>query len=261
MHHRARARLTYLLVTVFIGVAVVLAVWLSNGSQVSPDTDRKVRAALESTEDDIKAMAGVAGIDYPPKRRFFRAFKSELELEVWGSNSDEEPFVLLHTYPIARASGILGPKRKEGDFQVPEGVYFIDRFNPDSNFHLSLGLNYPNKSDTIRGDPDEPGTDIFIHGNQVSIGCLAMTDEKIEEIYALALGAKDAGQRRIPVHIFPVRFDSDGWQPIREEHSENQDLLAFWGELKPVYDRFEETRIPPAVSVSRYGVYRLTDEN
>ncbi len=260
MHERARTQLTYLLVAVFVGIVATLAVWLSIGSNVSPETESKVQAALENTEGDIRAMADAARIDYPPKRVFFRAFKSELELEIWGSNSGEEPFVLIHTYPIARASGVLGPKRREGDLQVPEGVYYIDRFNPNSKFHLSLGLNYPNKSDAIRGDPDGPGTDIFIHGNRVSIGCLAMTDAKIEEIYALALGARDAGQIRIPVHIFPARFDSDGWQAIKDAHSKDLDSLAFWDEIRPIYDKFEATRRPPNVSISNDGSYSLSDE-
>jgi len=157
---------------------------------------------------------------------------------------------LIEKYTVAGQSGALGPKLREGDGQVPEGFYKIDRFNPLSRFHLSLGLNYPNKRDKIVGDPERPGTDIFIHGNCVSIGCLAMTDPKIEEIYVLASEARKAGQAEIPVHIFPFRFD-EPWPPATPE------LTAFWKTLQPVYERFEKTRFVPGVVVLRNGTYKI----
>jgi murein L,D-transpeptidase YafK len=168
-------------------------------------------------------------------------------MEIWASPSGSEPFRLLHTYDIAAMSGKLGPKRKQGDLQVPEGFYHIDRFNPKSRFHLSLGINYPNASDRKLSDPDRPGGDIFIHGNAVSIGCMAMTDPKIEEIYILALAARNAGQAKIPVHIFPYRM----------KRKPTGSLAAFWGELKPVYDYFEKYRTVPNVRVDSKGRYSI----
>lgn len=188
-----------------------------------------------------------------PDRIFFRAFKQERVLELWGGDSLDQPLKLIETWPVAAASGALGPKRKEGDRQVPEGLYHIAHFNPESRFHLSLGLNYPNKSDRIRGDKDEPGSDIYIHGNQVSIGCLAMTDAKIEEIWAYATHARDAGQQKIPVHIFPLRMEEESMATMRSEH------MAFWTELEPIYEAFEKTRLVPEVEISESGAYSLRE--
>ncbi|HZH97477.1 MAG TPA: hypothetical protein VEX38_00780, partial [Fimbriimonadaceae bacterium] len=107
----------------------------------------------------IEKACAAAGIPYPPPKLFIRAFKQERELEIWGAES--ERFHFLQTYPIVGVSGGPGPKRREGDRQIPEGVYHIDRFNPNSRFHLSLGLSYPNKADRLLGDPERPGSDIF----------------------------------------------------------------------------------------------------
>lgn len=194
---------------------------------------------------------------YPPVRLYFRAFKKERKLEVWGSDDRVSPMKLLQTYPIVGMSGKLGPKRKEGDRQVPEGFYRVDRFNPNSKFHLSLGIDYPNASDRKRGDPKAPRGDIFIHGDTRSIGCLAMTNEKIDEIYLLALGAQEAGQSAIAVHIFPSRLDEAGWEALRKAYSSSPDLIEFWKGLRPAYELFEQTRFPPRTGVLADGSYRV----
>ena len=124
---------------------------------------------------------------------YFRAFKSEKILELYVQDSMKQ-YILFHSYPICAASGALGAKRREGDKQVPEGVYHINRFNPKSDYHLSLGLDYPNPSDLRFCDATKPGGDIFIHGGCASIGCLAMTDDAIKELYLLAQAAKEKGQ-------------------------------------------------------------------
>ena len=188
-------------------------------------------------------------VTYPPNRVFIRVFKQERELELWGANS-RGVMKLLRTYPIAAASGGPGPKRREGDMQVPEGVYRVARFNPHSRFHLSLGLNYPNAADRILGDRRHLGGDIFIHGNRVSAGCMAMTDQKIEEIYSLASRAKGA----IPVHIFPSRMNSVEYRQLLRD---NPGFASFWGELEPIYRAFENRRVVPTVSVTTTGEYRL----
>jgi len=213
-----------------------------------PVSEDRVAVAYRNAGDQVQAMCKAAHVAYPPKRLYVRAFKSEATLEVWGSNGPCSPFRLIHAYPIAAQSGGLGPKLKEGDGQVPEGFYYINRFNPFSSYHLSLGLSYPNPHDRKVGDPARPGGDIFIHGNRVSIGCLAMTDPKIEEIYVLALEAKKSGQAKIPVHIFPFRYEN-GHEPA------SRDLSLFWHSLRPVYDRFERTRFVPNISFDRNGHY------
>ena len=102
-------------------------------------------------------------------------------MEVWIKEASKDYYVLLNTYDFCTTSGTLGPKRKEGDLQIPEGIYTINHFNPQSNFYLSLGINYPNASDKILSDPVHPGGDIYLHGNCVTIGCIPLTDDKIKE--------------------------------------------------------------------------------
>lgn len=168
-----------------------------------------------------------------------RAFKKERQLEVWVGDKTG-PMKMFRTYPVLAASGKLGPKLREGDLQVPEGLYRIDRFNPKSKFHLSLGIDYPNARDRERKEP-KPGGDIFIHGEAVSIGCLAIGNEAIEEVYLLALDTK---KKPIPVHIFPTRMDDAGWTWLTStfRSKEHADLIRFWSEIRPAYLRFEKSR-------------------
>ena len=188
-----------------------------------------------------------------PFALFLRAFKHEGELEAWVKPDTANRYHLLKTYPICRKSGDLGPKRREGDLQVPEGVYHVDRFNPNSSYHLSLGLNYPNASDRVRGDAVAPGSDIFIHGECVTVGCLPMTNPLIEEIYALAEAAKGHGQR-IAVHIFPCRMD----RPYAKDLLASEPAhVAFWQELKPVYAYFEANKTVPSVTIGPDGGYAV----
>jgi murein L,D-transpeptidase YafK len=185
----------------------------------------------------------------------FRAFKAERVLEIWGSKRDRGPYHLLATYPIAAMSGQLGPKSAEGDMQVPEGFYSINRFNPRSAFHLSLGLNDPNSSDRRRVQTGRRGEDIFIHGNHVSAGCLAMTDPVIDVIYRLALHARASGQRSIPATIFPCRMDTAKWSLLCRQYAGRRDLIEFWSTLRPAYAYFERTHLWPRPHVDKHGKY------
>jgi murein L,D-transpeptidase YafK len=213
----------------------------------------RVARARERVGDDVRKALAAKGVSSPASFVFLRAFKHERELELWAGDSPGG-LALIKTYPVAAASGGPGPKRREGDRQVPEGIYFVDRFNPQSSFHLSLGLNYPNESDRIRSDRDRPGSDIFIHGRAVSIGCLAMTDPVIEFIYILADGARSAGQRQIPVHIFPARPGTAAWDDLMERHPEHR---AFWREIEPAYEFFETTKTLPIMAVGPDGRYLI----
>jgi len=188
-----------------------------------------------------------------------RAFKAESEMEIWGASSDIGPFRLLATYPIAAISGTLGPKRRDGDMQAPEGFYSINRFNPHSQFHLSLGLNYPNSSDRKLGNAGHLGKDIFIHGNQVSAGCLAMTDPVIDIIYRLASHAREQGQKAIPVSIFPCRMTSAKWFSLRKAYAQRSDLIRFWMTLLPGFTSFELDHRWHRPHVDRNGAYVWPD--
>ncbi|HSP77399.1 MAG TPA: L,D-transpeptidase family protein, partial [Myxococcaceae bacterium] len=169
-----------------------------------------------------------------------------------------KPLVKVRTYPFCAASGELGPKRREGDLQVPEGFYVIDLFNPRSQFHLSLRVSYPNASDRKLADARRPGQNIFIHGGCASIGCIAIEDEPIEELYLMVQEARRKMGRNVPVHIFPRRLDTAGLTVLEQHPEATPSRLAFWRGLQPGYILFEETRRPPRVKVDgKTGEYRV----
>ncbi|MGH7503673.1 MAG: L,D-transpeptidase family protein [Longimicrobiales bacterium] len=217
----------------------------------------RVRKAQRSAGPKILRLFTEKGIRYPAAEVYLRAFKQERALEVWVRPANETRFQLLNTYAICAASGELGPKRRQGDAQVPEGFYTIDRFNPFSSYHLSMRVNYPNQRDRIVNRGRRMGGDIYIHGSCKSIGCLAVTDGGIEEIYWLAVEARAMGQRSIPVHIFPARMESSAWRRVRAAYSSDTELLDFWETLEPGYSYFEKHRRLPPIAVSARGVYAL----
>ena len=184
---------------------------------------------------------------------FIRIFKESSELEVWVQGPDRT-FKLFKTYPICRYSGDLGPKRREGDRQSPEGFYTVAReqLNPRSAFHLSFDLGYPNFYDRARS---RNGSLLMIHGGCASIGCYAMTDAGIEEIYTLAQAALDHSQAFFRVHAFPFRMTD---QAMRR-HSGSK-WAGFWNRLKDGYDHFERTRRPPTVGFVQ-NEYEINDGN
>lgn len=141
----------------------------------------------------------------------------------------------------------------EGDLQVPEGFYYIDRFNPASSYYLSLGINYPNESDKKKSDKPRLGGDIFIHGSTVTIGCMPMTDDKIKEIYLYAVYAKDNGQNKIPVYIFPFRMNDANFNHYKEQYSKT--LINFWNNLKEGHDLFQNTKKELKIKVDSEGNY------
>jgi murein L,D-transpeptidase YafK len=216
-------------------------------------TDR-VAAARKARGATIRQRFADAGLAYPPREIFFRAFKREMELELWARDKDE-PFRKVTAFAVTAPSGGPGPKRREGDLQVPEGCYVINVFNPKSRFHLSLGLNYPNASDRVLSDRAKPGGEIYIHGGAASIGCLPLGDPAIEEVYLAALDARARGQSEIPVHIFPARMTGAGWKEFVEQKPEYR---AFWSDLQPIHDAFEQTQRVPRFTVAADGRYRLS---
>lgn len=181
---------------------------------------------------------------------FLRAFKQERVLELFVENRTTGKYDLFRSYHVAGTSGGLGPKLSEGDGQVPEGFYFVPpaAMKPDSQYHLAFNIGYPNSYDTALG---RTGSAIMIHGNNISIGCLAMTDEKIEEIYTLCSAAHQGGQAYFRVHIYPFRMTEEAMQS-----SSDSSHAEFWKNLKEGYDLFEKNHIPPKVTVAE-GRYRF----
>lgn len=213
----------------------------------------RVQTAIAEKEASVKKLFAERKLAYPPTEIFLRTFKREQVIELWVN--DVGRYHLLKEYAVCAASGGLGPKRRQGDNQVPEGFYYVERFNPMSNFYLSLGLNYPNEADKMLGARGNLGGDIFIHGDCVSIGCMAIQDEQIKELYLIAVEAKSAGQERIPIHVFPARMHAKGMKRLEREAAGNAPLLAFWQNLKEGFDIFENDRRLPVVSVDRQGRY------
>jgi murein L,D-transpeptidase YafK len=218
----------------------------------------RVRAASAEKLESVKKLFAARKLPFPPIRLLIRIFKADKQLELWSSASDAAGYQLVKTYPICSSSGKLGPKRQEGDLQVPEGFYFIDSFNPQSNFFLSMRVNYPNESDRILGVKGDLGGLIYIHGNCVTIGCVPITDDGIKELYLVAVEARAAGQTKIPVHIFPTRLDAAGMDRLAvlaKDSSDKETLLAFWKNLQPGYEYFEKNRLLPKVTVDKKGRY------
>jgi murein L,D-transpeptidase YafK len=203
-------------------------------------TYARVQAAHARRWPTLAACLQAQHLDPTRLEVFFRLIKTTRSLEVWGRNQGqaEAAFQLLRQYPLAATSGTLGSKRRAGDAQVPEGFYHINRFNPLSGFHLSLGLDYPNADDILATGLADPGGDIFIHGSNVTDGCLPLTDAGIDEVYLLAIAARAAGQASIAVHIFP--FPLTEAELTRRADSPH---AAFWRGLAPGYAYFEQHRV------------------
>jgi murein L,D-transpeptidase YafK len=217
--------------------------------------NERVAAARYEKRFEIKQLFRERNIAYPAEQVFVRIFKRERVLEMWVRPAGQDTFALLKSYEICALSDKLGPKRVQGDMQTPEGFYSIDDFNPRSGFHLSLHIDYPNRSDAVLG-ADNLGGNIFIHGGCKTAGCMAVTDENIKEIYWIAVEARDNGQKRIPVHIFPTRLNDNNMAQLANVFKKEPDLVRFWNNLKPGYDFFAENKKLPDVTVNARGRYQ-----
>lgn len=203
----------------------------------------RAKAAAQRTKELLSADLAEKGLRWGDPV-FLRAFKEESELEVYLMHQETQRFVLFRSYPIAAQSGKLGPKLREGDGQVPEGFYAAGKraMKPDSKFHLAFNVGYPNEYDLAH---QRTGSFIMIHGSYVSIGCLAMTDEIIEEIYSLCDASLENGQSFFRIHLFPFRMTDERMEKFRDsEHYE------FWRNLREGYDWFEKQGLPPQTSVN-----------
>jgi len=242
-------------VAVAVGVAITLSVaaWMLAGRPdepltamkratglFKPDTRAVDAATMRAIRQRLHAELRAAGLK-PNAPIFMRIFKDTRELEVWVQRGSR--FKRFRTYRICTFSGDLGPKLKRGDMQAPEGFYYVKRrqLNPNSSYHLSFNVGYPNRYDRVHG---RTGSAIMVHGDCVSAGCFAMTDAKIREIYALAEDALRGGQSFFRLHIFPFRMTAPRMQANRDPKWRD-----FWRNLKEGYDLFEQTGRPPDVRV------------
>lgn len=250
------------------GIALGVAVAASRAEALSielkdaaPDRVERQRAAatgrlpLPGTPDVAKTAERLAEKGFANgAQMFIRIFKSESELEVWLEKNGR--FEHFATYPICHWSGTLGPKQREGDKQTPEGFYTITsrQLHHVGRWPRSLNLGFPNAFDQAMG---RSGSYILVHGGCSSVGCFAMTNPVIGEIYDLAAAALRGGQRHIPAHVFPFRMTGDNLAKYA-----TSEWAGFWSNLKEGYDSFEKTRQPPRVSVcsNRYNIEQASPQ-
>lgn len=205
-------------------------------------SSHRAELAFEQLEKPLKSSFSTRQLQWGAAV-YMRIFKQSNELELWVQKGAE--FVLYNTYPICSFSGSLGPKLATGDLQSPEGFYFVKpiQLNPWSRFHLSFNLGYPNAYDRAHG---RTGSALMVHGDCVSVGCYAMTDPQIEEIYSLMVASFKGGQPFIRVHAFPFRMDEKNM----DKHKNNP-WYSFWQNLKSGYDFFEINKKPPNVEIMK----------
>ena len=235
----------------FASAALTAAVALAG---CSPDSIAPAGRAMAPLSEQTLALISEKNMD-KGSPILVRLFKEESELEVWKQTRDGR-YALLKTYPICKWSGDLGPKKKEGDRQAPEGFYTITPglMNPNSSYYLAFNTGFPNAYDRSHG---YTGSELMVHGDCSSRGCYAMTDEQIQEIYALARESFFAGQRAFQFEAFPFRMTA-----LNMARHRNNPNFAFWKMLKEGYDHFEATRQEPKVAVcERQYVFDAVDQD
>lgn len=218
--------------------------WTAGEDMKPADRVRSAQTRLGTVQELFRE----GGVAFPPAELLLRAFKQERQVEVWASSAKGGRMARVATYAVCAMSGDVGPKRAEGDRQVPEGFYNVKYFWPASSFHISANVGYPNALDRARGGA-RPGGDIMIHGGCASIGCIAITDERIEELYVMSSPVLDRGER-VHVHIFPGRD-----MAVLIDNPEHARHKEFWVNLKQGLDFFETERRAPAVGSDWHGRY------
>ncbi|HEU4719701.1 MAG TPA: L,D-transpeptidase family protein, partial [Bacteroidia bacterium] len=247
-----------------VSVLLFTAAWFARDSAGAPPPAENFRASQKKIErvknaydlkwPGIKKKLSEMKIDTSSFELFIRGFKEEKQIEVWVKNKNATTWSLYTTYAICASSGEAGPKRCQGDGQVPEGFYHVNTFNPYSNYLLSLGVSYPNSSDKVFACRHDPGGAIMIHGNCVTIGCIPITDDKIRELYVMAVEAKADGQEEIPIHLFPARMTKEKTDALKKSNPDPQTGI-FWDNLKEGYDKFEAAKTLPVITVNKAGKY------
>lgn len=206
-------------------------VWLASTGQAMPGTPELARLDERLREKGMTLGTPI----------LMRVFKREFELELWMLKGGR--YELFASYPICKWSGRLGPKIQTGDRQAPEGFYTVDKsaLNPNSRWRRSFNLGFPNAYDAAHG---RTGSFLMVHGGCGSIGCFAMTNPVIDEIWTIVTRALDGGQPRFQVQVFPFRMTAQNLASYDGER-----WSQFWSDLKTGYDHFERDRLPPGVSV------------
>ena len=244
--------------TIFLGLLIVVAAGVTahNWQLLISSLETRAIAAKRATYRALWALGrplpgtpDLTALDRrlaqagftPAQPILIRIFKRDFELEIWKAKDGR--FHHFATYPICRWSGTLGPKLRQGDRQSPEGFYAVGKgqLNPDSRWHRSFNLGFPNLYDRAHA---RTGTFLMVHGGCGSVGCYAMTNAVIDEIWQLVTSALDAGQRRFQVQAYPFRMTQENLAAKADDQ-----LFPFWQSLKKGADLFEATGLPPRVRV------------
>ena len=221
----------------------------------------RINEALRRKQDTLMKQFREKGLEWPAKYMYIRSFKYDSHLEVWVKNEKNEPYKLFKNYRVCALAGTLGPKRMRGDYQVPEGFYYINEFKPNSMYHLALGLNYPNASDRMLSDSLAPGGDIYIHGSCVTTGCIPVMDQQIEELYILATWSKSQGQDFIPVHVFPVSFNNQRSTAYLAKYLKDfPEYAPMVNQFRHAYEYFDKKKQLPIIMVDNKGGYVIEGE-
>lgn len=244
-------------VSLIVVLVVLTAFHLNERFEQAQLKYTRVSEAFSEKEELIDNSLRSIGVPADRFQMYVRVFKEEEELEVWVKERGAYTYQLLKVMPICSTVGFSGPKERRGDGQIPEGLYYINSFNPFSNYHLSLKINYPNLADQRRADHNDLGGMIFLHGGCETIGCVPITDDQIKELYVMAVKAKDQGQEIIRVHIFPNRMDQDNYKKL-VKGTRNTKFIHFWGNLRTAYYYFETYKYLPGISVDAEGRYVYT---
>lgn len=246
-----------------IKLALLVSVIFSLSFQSSDDTFKKsqtkykrVKTAYDKKWENLQKLLKEKGVESQNFELHLRGFKQEKQLEVWARSKGATKYELVKTIPICASSGGLGPKRKQGDGQVPEGFYEVSWFNPMSDYHLGLKINYPNSSDRIKATGKDPGGDIMIHGNCVTIGCIPLENEPIEELYVLCVESKNK-KHSVGVSIYPCQLTKQKLDALNTTYASDSEKIQFWASLKKVYQFFEDNKYMPKIKVSKEGNYEL----
>ncbi len=238
------------LINLGILIMITLSTFAQDGFKKNQLKFERVRNAYAEKGNALQKELKKAGIT-SNFEVYMAAYKSEGKFELWLKGVGQNQFELFKTYNFCAHSGTIGPKVLEGDGQTPEGFYKINVFNPESSYHLSLGLNYPNKVDLARtGKDNKAGNDIYIHGNCVTIGCIPLSDEKIKEVYLIAIEARNGGQKDIPVSIFPFKLTEDN---LKKHGAQFPTQVTFWKTLQVGYAYFDKYKTLPKITQEKGG--------
>jgi murein L,D-transpeptidase YafK len=217
----------------------------------------RVREAYVNKENVVVKKLESYSISRNNLRIYLRAFKTEKKIELWGKNANDSVFTLVKEFPICEISGTIGPKRRSRDLQVPEGFYHISELNPYSKYYLSLKINYPNASDSIRGVRGHLGNLIYIHGGCESSGCIAIADDKIKELFVYCIEAYNSGQEDIQITIYPTMLNDSNYARLTSGYSKNKDKISLWADLKKSFDLFNQKKKPPVVKFLPDGTHEV----